>query len=68
MLNDKELKELIETLRVVKEDINIIKGMYDKLGCYKDNIIDAQEKLDSALYKLTGDKFYLQDNKKEGGN
>ena len=61
MLTDQEQSDLIATLRVASEDMNIIVGMYNNMGRYKDNILEAKEKLDEALFKLTGDKFYNQD-------
>ena len=61
MLTDQEQSDLIATLRVASEDMNIIVGMYNNMGRYKDNILEAKEKLDAALFKLTGDKFYIQD-------
>ena len=53
-----EHDELIDKLKIAREDINLIIGMINKMETYRSSILEAKEKIDTVLYDLTGDKFY----------
>ena len=58
-----EHDETIKRLKAAREDINAIASMFSRAMGYQESIRDAKEKIDEALYELTGDEFY----RKEGG-
>ena len=51
--------ELIQKLKAVKEDMEIIYGLASRIDVCKNNINEAEKIIDSILYDLTGDNFYL---------
>lgn len=56
-------EDTINKLKIVKEDLAIIHGMYNKLDLYKKNIIEAETNINALLFDLTGDKFYCKEVK-----
>ena len=56
-------QELIDKLKIAREDINLIVGMVNRIKDYKESILEAKEKIDTILYELTGDIFFISDHK-----
>lgn len=60
-----EKEKLINDLRELREYLNQLKGMFAIVERHEKTAVAAKTKIESILFELTGDVFYL--NKKPEG-
>jgi hypothetical protein len=50
--------ELIKELKQLREEIHLMIGLAASIKRYETTVVDAEKRINSILYDLTGDEFY----------